>query len=130
MADRQELLIPFDRLLHLADIMDQYRLAIINAKAGIEVSATHVNLKKRILKIMDKNDNRSTVSLKGVRREWVYLRNVIFQYFIGLLKLGLENEDLRYRELYKELGELIGDEADEIEKVLAMIQDNKLGFTS
>ena len=130
MADRQELLIPFDRLLHLADIMDQYRLAIINAKAGMEVSATHANLKKRILKIIDKNDNRSTVSLKGVRREWVYLRNVIFQYFIGLLKLGLENEDLRYRELYKELGELIGDEADEIEKVLAMIQDNKLGFTS
>ena len=130
MADRQELLIPFDRLLHLADIMDQYRLAIINAKAGTEVSTTHVNLKKRILKIINKNDNRSAVSLKGVRREWVYLRNVIFQYFIGLLKLGLENEDLRYRELYKELGKLIGDEADEIEKVLAMIQDNKLGFTS
>ena len=130
MADRQELKIPFDQVLHLADIMDQYRLAIVNAKAGAEVSATHVNLKKRILKIIDKSDKHSTVSLKGVRREWVYLRNVIFQYFIGLLKLGLENEDLRYRELYGALGQVIGDEADEIEKVLSMIQDNKLGFTS
>ncbi len=130
MAERQILIISFDRLVHLADIMDQYRLAMVNAKPDSEVSATHLNLKKRILKMIEKSDKRAEVELKGVRREWVYLRNVIFQYFIGLLKLGLESEDLRYHELYGKLGILVNDGADEIEKVLIMIGDNKLGFSS
>ena len=124
---RQTIEIGFGDLIFLADVLDQYRLAMKNAKPDLEVSATHMNLKKRITKLIQKYSKEKHILLPGVRREWVYLRNVIFQYFIGLLKLGIENEDLRYREVYNRLGSLIDDPTDEIEKLLSMIENAKIG---
>lgn len=127
MADRSTILFSWKDLIEMIKIMDQYQLAVRTAKPGLDVSAVHTNIKKRILKLVDKNQKADDIPLPAVRREWVYLKNVIFQYFIGLLKLGIEHEDLRYREMHKKISDLLGEEENEIEKTLYMIENYKIG---
>ena len=102
-------------------------LAMKSAKAEIKMSPTHINIKKRIIKLIERDIKAKTNSLPAVRREWVYLRNVIFQYFIGLMKLGIENQDKKYHFVYNKIGDLVSDSSDEIDKVLSMIDNSKIG---
>lgn len=127
MANRLVLTFSWKDLIELVKILDQYQLAVKTAKPDSNISAVHVNVKKRILKLIEKNLKSEHIELPAVRREWVYLKNVVFQYFIGLLKLGIENEDIRYREMYDKIRVLIGEEENEIDKTLYMIENYKIG---
>ncbi|ELR72389.1 hypothetical protein C900_01671 [Fulvivirga imtechensis AK7] len=126
MADRSIVKFSWKDLILLVKVLDQYELAVKTAKPDQGVSAVHINIKKRILKLINKNMKAESIGLPAVRREWVYLKNVIFQYFIGLLKMGIENEDTQYKQMYEAIIKLLSEE-DEIEKTLYMIENYKIG---
>jgi hypothetical protein len=99
-----------NELIFLNKVLDHYRL-FIRKHFGETGKFDHSSIKKKIIEGVYKS-NDYTVDF--TIRELKFLRNILFQHFIGSLKTNLIKEELPFLSIYFVISDLIDEPVSDV----------------
>lgn len=99
-----------EEIVFVNKVLDHYRLFIIKHLHGVG-KVDHANVKKKVIIAVYESQNPT---IEFTTRELKFLKNLLFQHFIGSLKANIIKEELPFLSIYLRISQIIKEPANEI----------------
>ena len=114
-SSRYKLTLTVKELIFIAKVLDQRRF-YLKSVFNKGISKDHDSIKRKILNGI--NSSNAVIIFSGSRREMVYLKNALSQYFIALIRSNIIDDEKNYIKLLSEIILLLDEDLNEVFKGL------------